>query len=128
MTLIKCITAYTALLALSSQTMPYDTALAFVLLKKRLAPHVEFFSEKERELVETYAKRDADGNVVMESPGKFVLDPEKNIGEYNARRRELSATEVPEAFELITVTCPDKISPAHIEALEGFIEFKEQNK
>lgn len=126
MTLIKCVTAYTALLALSSQTMPYDTALAFVLLKKRLAPHVEFFSEKERELVETYAKRDADGNVVMESPGRFVLDPEKNLAEYNRLKRELASTEVPEEFEPVKASCPDKISPAHIEALEGFVEFKEK--
>ena len=125
MILIRCITAYTALLALSEQSMPYDTALAFVLLKKKLAPHAEFYAEKERELVEEYAKRE-NGEIVMDGPGRFVLDTDKDLAEYNCRKRELASTEVPEEFEPIKASCPEKISPAHIEALEGFVEFKEK--
>lgn len=126
MTLIRCITAYTALLALSEQAVPYDTALAIVLLKKRLAAHTEFYAAKEWELIETYGKRDDNGKIVTDGPGRFVLDPEKDIAEYDRLKRELASTEVPEEFEPVKVSCPDKISPAHIEALEGFMEFKEK--
>ncbi len=124
MLLIQCVTAYTALTALSKQEMPHKAALAMVLAKKRLAPHVEFYVEKERELVETFAKRDEKGDVIKTGENSFALDTNKDIGEYSRRSRELASTEIPEPIEPIKAPFPDKISPAHIEALEGIIEFE----
>lgn len=127
MLLIQCITAYTAVLALSEQEMNYETALALVVLKKRLAPHVEFFAGKERALIDEYGKRDDAGKLIRSGQDGFVLDETKDLREYAARRAELSATNVPEDFEPLHAPSPQQIKPAHLEALEGFICFDERS-
>lgn len=127
MLLIQCVTAYTAITALAQQSMDYKTALALVLLKKRLAPHAEFYAQKERELVETYAKRSETGEIIMDGPNRFALDSDKDLAEYNRKRQELASAQIPEEITPVKASGIDRITPAHLEALEGFVEFGEDD-
>ena len=43
--------------------------------------------------------------------------------DYEQQRRELGETEITPTHKLVRVRAPEEIKPAHIEALDGFIEF-----
>ena len=78
MYLIQCVNAYTAVLALAEKECDYKTSYALVMLKRKLQPHIEFFVAQEMELVERYARKDDDGNVIMTERGGFdFADPSK---------------------------------------------------
>ena len=57
MYLIQCVNAYTAVLAMTQQEHDYKLAYALTTLKRRLQPHIEFFTQQEFKLVEEYATR-----------------------------------------------------------------------
>ena len=123
MYIIKVVNAYAALLALMDQELPYKDACKIATLKRKLQPHAEFFSKKESELVKTYAETNEKG-IVWTGKGKFRLRPGAEE-EYTRRRLELCAVEVEEEFQEIEIQMPEKIRPIHIEALEGFVKFRE---
>lgn len=123
MYLIQCVNAYTAVLAMTQQEHDYKLAYALTTLKRRLQPHIEFFTQQEFKLVEEYATRDEKGKVILNERGNFTFqDPEKTE-EYAERRTALGMVEVNEVFPALTVPAPKTIKPVHLEALEGFIEF-----
>lgn len=125
MQLIQCVSAYIALLALSDKECDYRTAHALVTLKRMLKPHVEFYAGEEKKLVSEYAEKDERGDVVFTPQGTFKFRNEAKAGEYAARRAELNAVPVAEDFSPASVSMPVSISPAHLEALEGFLVFEE---
>lgn len=123
MYLIQCVNAYTAVLAMTQQEHDYKLAYALTTLKRRLQPHIDFFTQQEFKLVEEYATRDEKGKVILNERGNFTFqDPEKTE-EYAERRTALGMVEVNEAFPVLTVPAPKTIKPVHLEALEGFIDF-----
>lgn len=123
MYLIQAVNAYAAVLALMDQELPFQDAYKVAQLKRELQPHAEFFSKKESELVNRYAERNEKG-VVWTGPGKFQLraGAEK---EYRDKRMELCSVEVEDHPKQIEIGKPEKMRPVHIEALEGFVTFKE---
>ena len=123
MFLIECVNAYMAVQALMEVECDYRTAHALVVLKKRLLPHVEFFSAEEMKLVEAYAARGEDGKVKMDG-SRFVFAPGADTAAYARRRAELGTVEVEEEFPVLHAPLPPKVKPVHIEALEKFIEFQ----
>lgn len=125
MYLIQCVNAYTAVLAMSQQEQEYKTAYALMTLKRKLQPHVDFFTGEEMKLVEQYSVKDGKGKTVLNERGNFTFqDPEK-AEEYARRRTELGMVEVNEDFPILYVPAPKAIRPVHLEALEGFMEFEE---
>lgn len=125
MYLLQCVTAYIAVQSLMEQECPYRTAHALFMLKKKLQPHVELFSQKERELVEAFAEKDGKGRVVYTEKGTFRFAAGADREAYARRREELAAVVVEEEFPVVKVPFPAAVKPAHLEALEKFIEFEE---
>ena len=124
MYLIQCVNAYAALLPLSEREWDYKTAYALVMLKRKLQPHIDFYTSKELELVEKYGKRDVAGKVIIDN-AKFTFKDAISAQEYDNARRELGMLSVSEEFAAVTVAMPASIKPVHLEALEGFILFEE---
>lgn len=125
MYLIQCVNAYAAVLAMNQQEHEYKMAYALAALKRKLQPHVEFFTGEEMKLVEQYSQKDDKGKTILNERGNFTFaDPEK-AGEYAERRTELGMVEVNEDFQPMRVPAPKTIRPVHLEALEGFMEFEE---
>lgn len=124
MKLIQCANAYEAVLTLERQEMDCKTAYALVKLKRKLQADVEFFLKEEKDLIDSYADRDEEGEIIQENPTKIqILDPEKRK-EYESKRTELCEIEVQEELEPWRAPMPKAIQPVHLEALEGFIEFE----
>lgn len=121
--LIQCVNAYTALKSLSSQEMDYKTAHAIVQLKRKLQPHVDFFAEQETKLANEFAAKNDRGEFVWVQAGAFQLKDPNSRGEYFRRRAELERVEIEEDFLIKCTSVPASITPAHLEALEGFVDF-----
>lgn len=126
MILLECVTAYMAVQALMEQPFPYKAAHALMMLKRKMQPHVEFFSQEEMKLVEEFAEKDVvNKKILWTDKGAFRFDAGKDPSEYARRRVDLGAVEVEWGIERIKVPCPASITPAQLEALEKFIEFEE---
>lgn len=124
MKLIQCVEAYTALQGLMNENCDYATAHALVQLRRALAPHVEFFLDGERRLVDEFAAKNGRGEVVYTGPAKFRFADESRAGEYARRRTELGSVEVEEEFRKFSVRAPRRITPAQLDALEAFVTFR----
>ena len=123
MTLTKIMNAWSALERLMQQPNSYKMAYGLTKVKKELEPNIDFYHEKQRELIETYAERNDKGDIEFSDQGDFCVSNE-NIADFVAKSNELGAVEVDiEPYEIDD--CPQTISGADLEALEGIIEFKE---
>ena len=119
MELIKHVNAYMALSALSKEKYSYKDAYSIIKLKNELKEDFEFFGCKEREIVaKTSKKGTAKGNYF-----EFADSTAKE--EYERAMLELSILEVKDVNR-ITIRPPEKITPEMLEALEAYVEFKEE--
>lgn len=123
MKLIEVVNAYLAADEMSREKLPYAVSLALVKVKRALKDEFDFFVEQESKLVAQYAAQDSRGNIRMRPDGRFVLRDPADGADYERQRRELGETEIAPTHKLVRVRAPEEIKPAHIEALEGFIEF-----
>lgn len=125
MYLKQCVDAYGAVLDMMEKEWDYKTAHALVMLKRKLQPQVDFFAKEEMKLAKEYAKLDEKGNVILTERGTFPFREKEKAQEYAERRTELGMVEVQEAYTPLRVPVPGRITPAQLEALEGFLEFDE---
>lgn len=126
MYLKKCVDAYGAILTMMGKEWDYATAYALVTLKHQLMPHAMFFAKEEMKLAREYAELDENGNIILTGRGTFRFrDPDK-AGEYARKRTELGTVEVRERFIPVRMKEPERITPEHLEALEGFVTFGEE--
>jgi hypothetical protein len=123
MKLIEAVNAYLAADEMSREKWPYAVSLAVVKVKRALKDEFDFFVEKERELIARYAVQDGRGNIRLTPEGRFVFRDPADGADYEQQRRELGETEITPTHKLVRVRAPEEIKPAHIEALDGFIEF-----
>lgn len=123
MKLIEAVNAYLAADEMSRERWPYAVSLAVVKVKRALKDEFDFFVEKERELIARYAAQDSRGNIRLTPEGRFVFRDPADGADYERQRRELGETEITPTHKLVRVRAPAEIKPAHIEALDGFIEF-----
>lgn len=124
MTLIQIVEANAALKQLSKKEWDYASAHKLVMLKRKLAPHVEFYSEKEHAIAREYGEKSADGKLIVDSAGGISFT-EENSAHFFAERYKLRNVEIAEPIEAIHIPQPDAITPACLEALERFIVFEE---
>jgi len=110
MYLKQCVDAYAAVAAMMEKEWDYKTAHALVMLKRKLQPQVDFFAKEEMKLAKEYAKLDKKGNIIFTERGTFPF-----------REKEKAQ----EDFKPLRVPMPERITPAQLDALEGFLEFEE---
>lgn len=125
MYLKQCVDAYAAVAAMMEKEWDYETAHALVMLKRKLQPQVDFFAKEEMKLAKEYAKLDKKGNIIFTERGTFPFREQDKAQEYAERRTRLGMVEAQEDFKPLRVPMPERITPAQLEALEGFLEFEE---
>lgn len=126
MKLVECVKAYGAVLELSEREWDYKTAYALVVLKRRLEEPVGFYNREELKLVAEYAAKDEKGNIRLDERGTFTFAQPKRAGEYLQKRQELGQVEVDWPHKPLRLPVPGSIKPAQLEALEGFLNFEEE--
>lgn len=126
MELINAAKRYLILEDMAKQTLPYDLALAVHLIRKDLAPHMEFLAREEGALMEEYAKKGEDGRPVLTERGSFLFADPGRGEEFRRRRDALYRTPVLEDYVPRRSAPPREIRPAELEALEGLVEWRER--
>lgn len=123
MLLIECVNAYMATAYLMEKEWDYETAYALVCLKKALQSHADFYLAEEQKLVRLYGAKDDSGQVIINERGNFNFCDPLDAPKYNEKRMELGQVPVEINWAVRSVKKPEFIKPAHLEALDGFIEF-----
>ena len=107
-------------MALSEKEFDYTAAFHIMELSIQLKDKAMFYVEKEKELVDQYAKKDG-GKIVWGRNGFLLADPSK-ADEYQAKRKELDNIEV--EWNRKAKLRIDRITPAQLSALSDFVEFE----
>ena len=99
--------------------------LAYKIMKfcKSVAVEEEFYNAKRNEIINTYAIKDENGQVVVNNDGMISIVPDK-ISEANAVMQELNSLEVEAPSIKFTLDELEglKLSVADMFALDAFIE------
>lgn len=91
-TLGNCVKSYQAINELMDERLDFSTAHALLMAKREIEPHVEFFAEKESELINRYAAKTSDGEVIFNGHS-FELDKLK-AGEFQKEKLSLLSVEI----------------------------------
>jgi len=79
---------------LSSKVIPLKIAYKLNKLKKAVETEAEFYGGKFQEIIDTYAKKDENGNVVFSEDGDQIMIAEGKIEDCNKALEDLQNLEV----------------------------------
>ncbi len=106
----------------SERELPFDYAVGLVELGGKLKSHYEYFIAEEKKLMMKYAKKDENGNPVINGQEvKFSTAEEKT--EFDAERTSLGETDVAIDGLPMRMNKPASVRCSWLEALDGFIDF-----
>lgn len=110
--------------AFRNQALPLKVAYKLNKLKKVVEAEGEFYSSKFQEIVDKYAKKDDDGNVVFSEDGNQIMIQDGKIEECNEALEDLQKLTVEvDNFNLSIDDFGDNIecAPEDLEALMPFL-------
>lgn len=125
MILLQAAAAYMAACQMMNTEMEYETAYAIATLKNRLQPHAAFFIQEERKLALRHGKKDEGGKVAIDGNGEFEFASREDAEAFAQAKQKLGRIEIQDLFGMLTAKRPEKIRPAQLEALRGFVVFEE---
>ena len=108
-------------------SLSYKIAKAY----KELESHKDFYIAEERKLVNDYAMKDENGQIIITNNNQIKFSTPEDAIKFNEGIVKLKSTEV-EVFDPIELTIDDfrknemDLTPIDILALEDFIIFKEE--
>lgn len=126
MILLQAAAAYMAACQMMNTEMEYETAYAVATLKRRMQPHAAFYMEEERKLALKHGKKEEGGKVAVDQTGGFEFASNEDAEAFAKAKRALGRIEVQEPLGMLTAPRPERIRPAQLEALRGFIVFEEE--
>ena len=105
--------------------LPLKVAYKLNKLKKAVEVEGEFYSNKFQEIVNTYAKKDDDGNIVFSDDGQQILIKDGMVEECNQALDDLQALTV--EIDNCNLTIDDfgdniECTPEELEALMPFLD------
>lgn len=126
MNLIQVITALAALNLFNDRKLDYPSAHKLMLLRRQLAPHRDFYAQKEWELVLEYAELDERGEPIVAENGTFKPRDPDSVPAFDLARMRLNAVELDEPVEKVKLKLPNdmRMTLAEIEALACVIDFE----
>lgn len=106
-------------------SLPLKGAYKLNKIKKAVEKEGEFYTEKFQEIVDTYAKKDDDGNLVYSEDGSQIMIKDGMVEECNKALADLQELEV--EVENYNLTLDDlgenlECTPEELEALMPFME------
>ncbi len=109
----------------SGASLPLKGAYKINKIKKAVEKEGEFYTEKFQEIVNTYAKKDDDGNLVYSEDGSQIMIKDGMVEECNKALADLQELEV--EIENYNLTLDDlgenlECTPEELEALMPFME------
>lgn len=109
----------------SGATLPLKGAYKLNKIKKSIEKEGEFYTEKFQEIVNTYAKKDEEGNLVFSEDGSQIMIQDGMVDECNKALEDLQELEVEiETYGLALEDLGEDLecTPDELEALMPFME------
>lgn len=106
-------------------TLPLKGAYKLNKIKKAVEKEGEFYTEKFQEIVDTYARKDDDGNLVFSDDGNQIMIKDGMVEECNKALADLQELEVEiETYDLSLEDLGEDLecTPEELEALMPFME------
>ena len=106
-----------------SAALPLKGAYKLNKIRKNIEKEADFYSDKFQEIVDTYAKKDEEGNVVFSEDGNQIMIIEDKIEECNEKLLDLQNLEVEiDNYDLKLEDLGEDLScsPDELEALMPF--------
>lgn len=126
MKLIKIVNAYMAMCVLSKEKLKFKDALDLTIAKNKLKESYDFFAKAERDIVSEVAKKDEFGKLIRHPDGHFDFKDDASKEVYLRKMEELSTVDVDDiSYIAIAIEPPATITAELLEALDGFVIFKE---
>ena len=108
----------------ANASLPLKVAYKLNKLKKAVEVEGEFYSNKFQEIVDTYAKKDENGNIVFSDDGNQIMVKEDMVDECNQALEDLQSLTV--EIDNCNLTIDDfgdniECTPEELEALMPFL-------
>ena len=108
----------------ANASLPLKVAYKLNKLKKAVETEGEFYSNKFQEIVDTYAKKDENGNIVFSDDGNQIMIKEGMVDECNQALEDLQSLTV--EIDNCNLTIDDfgdniECTPEELEALMPFL-------
>ena len=108
----------------ANASLPLKVAYKLNKLKKAVEAEGEFYSNKFQEIVDTYAKKDENGNIVFSDDGNQIMIKEGMVDECNQALEDLQSLTV--EIDNCNLTIDDFVdniecTPEELEALMPFL-------
>lgn len=128
MKLQKIINANEAIIEITKMRFPPVVARNLMKLKKKIQDELEFSAEEEMKILDKYAKKDEDGNIIINSDNMYLFDNVEICNICKAQMKTLFETEI-EDMPIVTIKDSDiidgEIKPETMYLLYDFIDFVE---
>ena len=109
----------------SNTTLPLKGAYKLNKIKKAIEKETEFYQDKFQEIVNTYAKKDENGELVFSEDGNQIMIKDGMVEECNKALDELQSLEIEiENYGLTLEDLGDDVecTPDDLESLMAFME------
>ncbi len=135
MKLIKIVKAYTAAeqmrwiqyyngkeIVKDERELPFEQASVLVRIMTMFKPYYEGYISSEKSLANQYAKKDENGNIVI-NDGSIIFDTIENKRSFDNEIKTLQETEIEVDGLPLQMPKPNTVRCSWIENLDGVVEF-----
>lgn len=109
---------------LSTLNLPLKAAYKINKIKQGVEKEADFYATKFQEIIDTYAKKDDDGNIIFSDDGSQILIQDDKINECNEALEDLQKLEIEiDNYNLSIDDLGDvECTPEQLEAIMPFID------
>ena len=107
-----------------NQKLSFKTSYRLTILAGEIEKHINFYQESFRNLLNTYVKKDENGNIMPTADGQGIMLVEETIPEFNTKYNELRMldVELPDVFFGVDEFGDTELTPMEVYTIKPFIK------
>ena len=107
-----------------NQKLSFKTSYRLTILAGEIEKHINFYQENFRNLLNTYGKKDENGNIMPTADGQGIMLVEETIPEFNAKYNELRTldVELPDVSFGVDEFGDTELTPMEVYTIKPFIK------
>lgn len=107
-----------------NQKLSFKTSYRLTILAGEIEKHINFYQENFRNLLNTYGKKDENGNIMPTTDGQGIMLIEETIPEFNTKYNELRTldVELPDVFFGVDEFGDTELTPMEVYTIKPFIK------
>lgn len=107
-----------------NQKLSFKTSYRLTILAGEIEKHINFYQENFRNLLNTYGKKDENGNIMPTEDGQGIMLIEETIPEFNTKYNELRTldVELPDISFGVDEFGDTELTPMEVYTIKPFIK------